>query len=167
MIRSFNGKTPRIAASAFISETAYVVGDVEIGENSSVWPGAVVRSDKGKIVIGRNTNIQDNSVVHDNVTIGDNVHVGHGAIINCRKLGNNILVGMNAVLLHRAEIGNFCIIGAGCVVTEDMKVPDQSFVVGIPAYIKGEASPEQISRWTQAGPEGYAVLAQEYKEQGL
>jgi carbonic anhydrase/acetyltransferase-like protein (isoleucine patch superfamily) len=167
MIRSFNGKTPRIAESAFVSEAAYVVGDVEIGENSSVWPGTVIRGESGTIRIGKNTNIQDNSVVHGGTTIGDNVHVGHGAIINCRRIGNNVLIGMNATLLHEAEIGNLCIIAAACLVSQGMKVPDRSFVAGVPAEIRGEASPQQLSRWAEAGPQGYAELARQYKEQGL
>jgi carbonic anhydrase/acetyltransferase-like protein (isoleucine patch superfamily) len=167
MIRSFNGKTPRIADSAFVSEAAYVVGDVEIGENSSIWPGTVIRGDSGIIKIGKNTNIQDNSVVHGGTTIGDNVHVGHGAIINCRSIGNNVLIGMNATLLHEAEIGSQCIIGAACLVTQGMKVPNRSFVTGVPAEVRGEASAQHLSRWAEAGPRGYAELARQYKEQGL
>ncbi len=167
MIRSFNGKTPKIAESAFISEAAYVVGDVEIGENSSVWPCTVIRGDSGSIRIGKNTNIQDNSVVHGDVTIGDNVHVGHGAIINCHRIGNNVLIGMNATILHDAEIGNLCIIGASCLVSQGMKVPDRSFVVGVPAEIKGEASSQHLYRWAEAGPQGYAERAKQYKDQGL
>ena len=139
MIRSFNGRTPKIAESVFISEAAYVVGEVELGENSSVWPGAVIRGDSGNIRIGKNTNIQDNSVVHGSVTIGDNVHVGHGAIINCHRIGNNVLIGMNAAILHDVEIGNLCIISAGCLVSQGMKVPNKSFVAGVPAETKGEA----------------------------
>jgi carbonic anhydrase/acetyltransferase-like protein (isoleucine patch superfamily) len=167
MIRSFNGKTPKIAESAFVSEAAYVIGDVEIGENSSVWPGAVIRGDRTSIRIGRNTNIQDNAVVHGAVTIGENVHVGHGAIINCRSIANNVLIGMNATLLHYAEIGSFCIIGAGCLVSQGMKIPDNSFVAGVPGEIKGAVSPEQLLRWTQEAPEDYAKLADQYKGQGL
>ncbi len=167
MIRSFGGKTPSIADSAFVSEAAYVVGDVEIGENSSVWPGTVIRGDGGKIRIGKNTNIQDNSVVHGSVTIGDNVHVGHGAVINCRRIGNNVLIGMNATILHGAEIGDLCIIGAGCLVNQGMKIPDRSFVVGVPGVIKGEASTETLHRWAEAAPERYAELARQYKELGL
>ncbi len=170
MIRSFNGKTPKIAESAFISEAAYVIGDVEIGENASVWPGAVIRSDHSPIRIGKNTHIEDNCVVHagaNGVNIGDNVIVGHGAIINCRRIGNNVLIGMNATLLHDAEIGSCCIIGANCLVSQGMKIPDNSFVVGVPAEIRGQVSPQQLLRWTQEGPENYAKLANEYKEQGL
>jgi len=167
MIRSFNGKTPKIADSAFVSEAAYVVGDVEIGENSSVWPGTVIRSDGGKIIIGRNTNIQDNSVVHGSVTIGDNVQVGHSVVINCRRVGNNVLIGINATLLHNAEIGDQCIVGAGCLVNQGMKVPNRSFVVGVPGVIKGEVPAETLHKWAEAAPEKYGELAGQYKKQGL
>ena len=167
MIRSFSNNTPSVAESAFISETAYIVGNVEIGENSSVWPGAVIRGDSGSIRIGKNTNIQDNCVVHGSVTIGDNVHVGHGAIINCRRIGNNVLIGMNATILHDAEIGNLCIISAGCLVSQGMKVPDKSFVAGVPAEIKEEASSQHLYRWAEAAPQAYAELAKQYKDQGL
>jgi len=167
MIRSYDGKTPSIAESAFISEAAYVVGNVEIGENSSVWPCTVIRGDSGTIKIGNNTNIQDNSVVHGNVTIGDNVHVGHGAVINCRRIGNNVLIGMNATILHNVEIGDQCIIGAGCLVSQGMKVPDKSFVTGVPAEIKGEAPSQHLHRWAEAAPQEYAERAKRYKDQGL
>jgi len=176
MIKSFNGKTPEIAKSAFVSEAAYVIGEVEIGENSSVWPGAVIRADFGSIRIGSNTAVEDNCVIHsgtpstpshrEDVTIGDNVHIGHGAVINCHKIGNNVLIGMNATILHDAEIGNFCIIGAGCLVSQGMKIPDKSFVAGAPGKIKGEASAEQLW-WVKEGPQGYGELARQYKEQGL
>jgi len=158
---------PKIAESVFISEAAYVVGEVELGENSSVWPGAVIRGDSGNIRIGKNTNIQDNAVIHGDVTIGDNVHIGHGAVINCRSIGNNVLIGMNATILHDAEVGNFCVIAAGCLVSQGMKVPDNSFVAGVPAKIQGEISPEQMRRWLQQAPEKYVGLAKQYKEQGL
>jgi carbonic anhydrase/acetyltransferase-like protein (isoleucine patch superfamily) len=146
MIRSFNGKTPRIHESAFISETAYIIGDVEIGENSSVWPGAVVRGDLGKITIGNNTVIEDNCIIHSgrpafppniDVTFGDNVIMGHGAVSNACRVGNNVIIGMNSTLLHDVEIDDYAIIAAGCVVKEKMKIPEKSFVVGVPAAIKG------------------------------
>jgi carbonic anhydrase/acetyltransferase-like protein (isoleucine patch superfamily) len=174
MIKSFNGKIPKIDKSAFVSEAAYVVGDVEIDENSSVWPGAVIRGDFGKIKIGRNTAVEDNCVIHSgspaspirDVTLGDEVHIGHGAVINCRRIGNNVLIGMNATILHDAEIGDFCIIGAGCLVGQGMKIPDRSFVVGVPGKIKGEVSPRQLF-WIQQAPQIYIKLAKQYKEQGL
>ncbi|MBA7618553.1 Protein YrdA [subsurface metagenome] len=175
MIRSFNGKTPKIADSAFVSEAAYVIGDVEIGENSSVWPGAVIRGDMGKITIGKNTVIEDNCVIHSgtpvqpciaDVTIGDNVIFGHGAISNCRRIGNNVMVSMKSTILHNAEIGDYSIIAAGCVVTEKMIIPEKSFVVGVPAKIKGKISEEQLW-WSQNSPLVYKECAQQYKKEGL
>ena len=148
MIRSLNGKTPKIAESAFISEAAYIVGDVEIGDASNVWPGAVIRGDFGKISIGRNTTIEDNCVIHSgtphspigDVFIGDMVVIGHGAILNCRRIGDSVLIGMGSTILHEAEIGSRCIIGAGCLVKQGMKIPDLSFVAGVPGEIKGAPS---------------------------
>ena len=169
MIRSFKGKTPKIADSAFVSEAAYVIGDVEIGESSSVWPGAIIRADLEKIKIGEHCAIEDNCVLHSGICpliIGSNVHIGHGATINCHLIGDEVLIGMNATILHEAEIGNLCIIGANCLVTQGMKIPDKSFVSGVPGKIRGEASPQQLW-WISEGPKVYAKLAQEYKEQGL
>ncbi len=173
MIKAFNGKTPKIAKSALVSEAACIVGDVEIGENSSVWPGAVIRGDFGKITIGRNTALEDNCVIHagsphpdmEDMTIGDEVHIGHGAVVNGHKIGNNVLIGMNATILHDAEIGNYCIIGASCLVSEGMKIPDNSFVVGVPAKIKGKVSPDQ-SFWVEDASKSYAEIVKLYKEQG-
>ena len=169
MIRSFNGKTPKIAASAFISEAAYVIGDVEIGENCSVWPGAVIRGDLGKITIGNNSVIEDNCVIHvgtpaipptDHSTIGENVIIGHGAVSNAHSIGNNVLISMNSTILHDAEIGEYSIIAAGCVVKEKMKIPERSFVVGVPAAIKGKISEQQLW-WSQNSPKIYYELAQQ------
>ena len=171
MIRSFNGKTPKISDSAFISEAAYVVGDVEIGDNSSVWPGAVIRGDTGRVIIGKYTAVEDNVVIHSGMrpetdtTIGDMVHIGHGAILNCRKIGDNVLIGMNATVLHNVEIGNKCIIAAGCLVNEGMKVPDDSFLTGVPAVVKG-AVPRKHLKWLWDAPVFYAELGKQYKEEG-
>jgi len=174
VIRSFNGKTPKIAESAFVSEAAYIVGDVEIGENASVWPGAVIRGDFGSIKIGQNTIIEDTCVIHSgspsgpmaDVTIGDNVQMGHGAVSNGRRIGNNVLIGMNTTILHDAEIGDFCVIGAGTVVSQGMIIPDRSFVVGVPAEIKGRVNRQQLW-WVEEGSPLYHELAKQYKEQGL
>ena len=174
MIRSLGGKTPKIAESAFVSEAAYVVGDVEIGEESSVWPGAVIRGDFGKITIGRNTAVEDNCVIHSgtpaapvgDVFIGDRVIIGHGAVLNCRKIGENVLVGMNATILHEAEIGNNCVIGACCLVGQGMKIPDHSFVIGVPGKIKGRPTPEH-QWWTMEGYKEYIELVRQYKKEGL
>ena len=172
MIRSFNDKTPRIAESAFISEAAYIVGDVEIGEYSSVWPGAVIRGDTGRVVIGEYTAIEDNCVVHSgepgkgDTFIGDMVNIGHGAVVHGRKIGNNVLVGINAVILHDSEIGDYCLIGAGCVVNDGMIVPDNSFVVGVPGKIKGKV-PDKQMHWLRDVPREYAEFGRQYKEEEL
>lgn len=172
MIRSFNGKTPKIAASAFISEAAYIVGDVEIGEHSSVWPGAVIRGDTGKVVIGKYTAIEDYCVIHSGIPgnadtfIGDYCNIAHGAVVHCKKIGNNVMIGINAVILHDAEIGNFCLIGAACLVSQDMKIPDNSFVVGVPGKIKGKVTEGQMF-WLDRVPLEYAELGKQYKAEGL
>ena len=173
MIRSFNGKTPRIAGSAFISKTAYIIGDVEIGENCVVMPGAVIRADLGKITIGDNTIVEDNCVIHsgsldgfEDIVIGENVVIGHGAVNHARKIGDNVLIGINATILHDAEIGDFCIIAAGALVGQGAKVPDRSFVAGVPGKVKKEVSQEQLL-WTQLGSIAYIELAKQYKKEGL
>ena len=176
MIRSLGDKTPKIAKSAFVSEAAYVIGEVEIGQNSSVWPGAVIRADFGSIRIGQNTAIEDNCVLHagtqnepgyrEKMTIGDNVHIGHGAVVNCRKIGNNVLIGMNATILHDVEIGNNCIVAAGCLVKSGMKIPDGSLVAGVPGKVMGQASEEQLW-WVKEAPKIYVEMTKKYKELGL
>jgi len=169
MIRSFAGKTPQIAGSAFVSEASYIVGDVEIGEDSSVWPGAVIRADLASIQIGKNTHIEDNVVLHSGLTsllIGDNVIIGHSAMVHAQEIGNNVMIGANATVLHNVVIGDLCIIAGGAVVTEGMKVPSRSFVAGVPAEVIGEATPKQLA-WVEKGPPAYTDLARKYREQGL
>jgi carbonic anhydrase/acetyltransferase-like protein (isoleucine patch superfamily) len=166
VIRSFNGKTPRIHPTAFISEACYIVGDVEIGENSSVWPGAVIRADFGKITIGNNSVIQDTCVVHtdDYLDIGDNVLVTHGAVIHGHKVGNNVLMGINAVILESAEIGDYCLIGAGAVVRAESKIPNESLVIGVPGQVR-PLSPENRKR-LETPTAGYVRNAQAHKQAG-
>ena len=168
MIREFNGKNPQIASSAFVSETAYIAGDVEIGENASIWPGAVIRGDIAKITIGKNTSIEDNCVVHSatDIIIGDNTIVGHGAVLHCKKIGNNVLIGNNATVLDNVEIGDYCVIAAGSVVAPETKFPAESLAVGVPAKVKGKLSQKQKDYITM-GSAFNIKLAQEYKKQGL
>ena len=169
MIRSFEDKMPNVAESAFISEAAYVVGNVQIGENSSVWPGVVIRADRGSIKIGKNTHIEDNAVLHSglaNVEIGDKVIIGHGAVVHANRIRNNVLIGANSTILHNVEIGEFSIIAGGTVVIESMIIPKRSFVAGVPGEIKGLVSAKQLA-WVEKGPLSYAELAARYREQGL
>ncbi len=168
MIRIFGGKAPRIGEPAFISEAAYVVGNVEIGGHSSVWPGAVIRGDYAPVTIGKYVHLEDNCVVHCGtpLVMGDYIIVGHGAVVHCGKIGNNVLIGSGATVLDRAVIGDSCIIGAGCLVTPDTIIPPRSFVVGTPATIRGEVTDEQIHRLKE-DIEGYWAAALKYKEEGL
>jgi carbonic anhydrase/acetyltransferase-like protein (isoleucine patch superfamily) len=177
MIRSFRGQTPQIAASAFISEAAYVVGNISIGENVGVFPGAVLRGDFGCISIGDNCIIEDNCVIHSgsglvpggdggDIRLGRNVQVGHGAVINCKSIGDNVLIGMNATVLHEAVIGEGAVIGAACLVTQGMQVPAKTLVLGVPGRIKGTVTQDH-SWWTAHGADYYRPLVSEYKAEGL
>lgn len=173
MIQSFNGKDPVIAGSVYVSESSHIIGDVEIGENCSIWPGAVIRGDFGKITIGRCCAIEDNCVLHSgspdsadsicDLIIGDSVQIGHGAVLNCRSVGSHVLIGINSTILHDVEIGDFCIIGAAAMVGQRMKIPEKSFVAGIPAKIKGEISDKQMW-WIEQAPMQYLKLAERYKQ---
>ncbi len=135
MLYSFDGKKPVIAKKAFIAETACIIGDVSIGDGSSVWFNSVIRGDRAKISIGKGSNIQDNAVIHsdeNNVKIGDGVTIGHGSVVHCSLIKNNALIGMNATILHGAEIGEYAIVGAGALVPQGHKIPARSVVLGVP-----------------------------------
>ncbi len=167
MIRSIDGKTPKIHPTAFVSEAAYIVGDVEIGEGTNVWPGAVIRGDYGRIIIGKDCSIQDNCVVHadDFLEFGDNVLMTHGAVVHGGRVGNNVLIGINAVLLEEAQVGNYCIIGAGAVVRGGARVPDNSLVVGVPGQVK-PLTDEQAKRLKDPTA-NYRLNARRFIEAGL
>ncbi len=139
VILTINGKKPRIHPSCFIAETAVIIGDVEIGEESSVWFNAVLRGDNNKIKIGKKVNIQDNCVLHvdplQEMVIGDSVTLGHGVIFHGYKTGNNVLIGMNSTILEEVEIGSWSIVAAGSVVKAKTKIPGGVVVAGVPAKI--------------------------------
>ena len=165
MLESFDGREPKIAESAYVHPSACIRGDVEIGEHSIIWPGASITGDWGAVRIGKCAIIEDNSVIHvatnedfeQNLRglfeIGDYVTVGHGAVLHGKRIGNHVLIGMNATVLQHVEIGNECVIAAGAVLTERMKIPDRSFVAGVPAEIKGEIRQSQ-AYWVGQGYEG-------------
>jgi len=141
MLRPYRGTRPRVAPSAFIDESAQVIGDVEIGEESSVWMCAVLRGDVHSIKVGRRSNIQDGAVVHamtgtHPTAIGDNVTVGHAAVIHGCTIEAQCLVGIGAILLNGCHIGAGSIVAAGTLVTEGMKVPPKSLVMGSPGKVK-------------------------------
>jgi len=169
MIRELGEKRPKIAESAFVSEVAYVVGDVEVGENSSVWPGAVLRAERFQIRIGSNSNIQDNCVVHagfSNVEIGNNVTIAHGSMIHCARIGNHVFIGMHTVLNNQSEIDDFCMIGAYSMVKDHFKVPTRSLAVGIPVRIVRALNDQELER-ILSGSNFYVELAKEFKKSGL
>lgn len=169
MIRNLGKKRPKIDASVFVSENAYVVGDIKIGRNSSIWPGAVLRADRFRIQIGYNCNIQDNCVIHagiSDVMIGNNVTVGHGSIIHCARIGDHVLIGMDTTLGIFSEIGDYCIIGAHSMVKDNFKVPPRSMVVGVPARIKRTVNRKEIERIISAA-NFYVDLSRDFKKRGL
>ncbi len=147
---SFEDKTPDIDKAAFIAPSADIVGDVVLGEDSSVWFNATIRADLAPIRIGRGTNIQDNCVVHVDedtpTTIGENVTVGHNAILHGCSVGNNSLVGMGAIILNNAKIGNESVVGAGALVTENKQFPDRSLIIGSPAKALRTLRDEDVER---------------------
>ncbi len=123
--------------TAYLAPNATVVGDVELGNNVSVWYGAVIRGDSGAIRIGQGTNIQDNCVLHDPITIGEGCTIGHGALVHGCSIGNHSMVGMGAIVLSHASIGSHCVVAAGALVKEHMVIPDGHLAVGVPARIVG------------------------------
>jgi carbonic anhydrase/acetyltransferase-like protein (isoleucine patch superfamily) len=159
----FQGRSPAVPASAFVAPTALVVGDVVLGEESSVWYGAVVRGDVGSIRVGARTNIQDLCVLHvttglPGLSVGDDVTVGHRAILHGAVVRDRCLIGMGAILLDGCEIGEESLVGAGSVVREGMVIPPRSFVAGVPAVVKGPIPPDVHAR-LRASASGYVALA--------
>ena len=166
MISPHHGCMPQIPESVFVAPSADVLGEVAIGEFSSVWFQVVIRGDVNWIKIGTRTNIQDHSMLHvtrkkSPLTIGDEVTVGHRVMLHGCTLGNRILVGMGAILLDDCVIGDDCIIGAGALVTKGMIVPPRSLVVGMPAKVTRELKPEEIAFLKQSA-ENYVGDSREW-----
>ena len=154
MIRSFKGKTPIVEASAYVDLSAQVIGDVEIGAESSVWMNVVIRGDVNGIRIGRRTNIQDLTMVHVNAgthptAIGDQVTVGHSAVVHGCTIGDRVLVGMAAVLLNGVHVEPDSIIAAGALLTEGTRIPARSLVMGRPGKVKRQLTDDEVAeiRW--------------------
>jgi carbonic anhydrase/acetyltransferase-like protein (isoleucine patch superfamily) len=141
---------PRVHPTAYIDESAQVIGDVEIGEESSVWMAVVIRGDVHRIRIGRRTNIQDGTIVHvmrdtHQTTIGDDVTVGHGAVIHGCAIDDACLIGMGAIVLNGARIGAGSLVAAGTLVVEGMQVPPRSLVMGSPGKVKRPLTDEEVA----------------------
>ena len=168
-IISYKGIIPKLHPSVFVAEGARIIGDVEIGVDSSVWYNTVIRGDVHYIRIGDRTNIQDNSVVH--VThkkypciIGSNVTIGHSATIHACTIQDNSLIGMGAVVLDNATVGPYVIIGAGAVIPMNMKIPEGVLVTGIPAKVIRPLRDEE-KRFLEQSAQNYVNYVASYREQ--
>lgn len=161
----FKDLKPSIGNNVFIAPNAAVIGNAVIGDNSNIWFGAVVRSDIQQITIGKNTNVQDNVTIHtmyeEPTAIGDNVTIGHNAVIHCRSIGNNCLIGMGSVIMGFSEIGEYCIIGANTFIPQNKKIPPYSMVYGNPAKIVRSLREDEIEA-LQESADGYTELAGHY-----
>lgn len=163
-------KQPTIGNEVFIAEGAAVIGDVTLGDHSSVWFNAVLRGDINRIVVGHHSNIQDNAVLHlaDDFPclVGNYVTIGHGAIVHACTVGDECLIGMGAVVLDGAEIGDQCLIGAKALVTQGMKVPPGSLVLGAPGKVVRQLAAEEragLKHWA----EKYVANSSFYRRHGL
>ena len=154
MIRVYRGIQPRIAASAYIDPSAQVIGDVVVGERASIWPNVTARGDVNSIHIGDESNIQDNCVLHCDaglfpLEIGSRVTVGHLAMLHGCTIEDDCLIGIGAIVLNGAKIGKGSVIAAGAVVPEGAEIPPRSMVMGVPAKVKRELTPEERERFRQ------------------
>jgi phenylacetic acid degradation protein/carnitine operon protein CaiE len=167
MFYSFKGFTPVVHESSFVHPLAAVTGDVIIGENCYIGPGAALRGDWGSIVIENGCNVQENCIIHMfpgvTVLLKESTHVGHGAIIHGATIGKNCLIGMNSVIMDHVELGNECIVGALSFIKEGEKIPPRSLLVGNPAKMIKQVSDEMIA-WKTKGTELYQRLPEEMFE---
>ncbi len=161
-----DGVQPTVAESAWIADSAQVIGRVEMAADSSVWFGAVLRGDNDPIRIGVGSNIQDGSVLHTDkgkpLDIGHYVTVGHNVILHGCTIGDESLIGMGAVVLNGAKIGKHCLVGAGALVTENKEFPDGSLIVGNPAKVVRQLTDEQIAGLKRSA-EGYMANAKRFQ----
>jgi carbonic anhydrase/acetyltransferase-like protein (isoleucine patch superfamily) len=169
MIRTYQGAAPRVADSAYIDPSAQVIGDVVVGERSSVWPNVSIRGDVNHIRIGDETSIQDNSVLHvDHVTypciVGSRVTVGHAVVLHGCVVENGALIGIGAIVLNGAVIGEGAIVAAGALVPEGMRVPKDTVVMGTPAKVRRAVTAEERARFNK-NCDNYVKITAIYKEE--
>ncbi|WP_259164777.1 gamma carbonic anhydrase family protein [Comamonas sp. BIGb0152] len=161
-----DGVQPLVAESAWIADSAQVIGRVEMAADSNVWFGAILRGDNDPIRIGEGSNVQDGSVLHTDkgkpLEIGKHVTIGHNVILHGCTIGDESLIGMGAIVLNGAKIGRHCLVGAGAVVTENKEFPDGSLIVGSPAKVVRPLSPEQIEGLRRSA-QGYVANARRFK----
>lgn len=150
-VRALDGKTPRIGEKVFVADTASIIGDVEIGNDCSIWFGAVIRGDMHFISIGSRTNVQDNTVIHVTTgmhptVIAEEVTIGHAAIVHGCTVKRGALIGMGARILDGAVVGESALVGAGALVSEGMHIPPRTLAIGVPARVKRELTDEEVQR---------------------
>jgi carbonic anhydrase/acetyltransferase-like protein (isoleucine patch superfamily) len=166
-IYELDGVAPRLADSAWVADSAQVIGNVVMGEGSSVWFGAVLRGDTETITLGAGSNIQDGSVLHADLgfpmTVGANVTVGHQVMLHGCTIGDESLIGIGATVLNGAKIGRNCLVGAGSLVTEGKEFPDGSMIMGSPARLVKSLTPEQIEG-LRRGAQHYIENAERYRK---
>jgi carbonic anhydrase/acetyltransferase-like protein (isoleucine patch superfamily) len=157
---------PSIDSTAWVADSAQVIGDVHLGDHASVWFGAVLRGDNTRLHIGCRSNIQDGAIVHSDVGspvhLGDDVTVGHQAMLHGCTVGDGSLIGIQAVVLNGARIGKGCLVAAGAVVTEGKEFPDGSLIMGAPAKVARELTPEQLAGLLRSAA-SYVAKAQQFK----
>ncbi len=160
-----DGVAPQLGTGAWVADSAEVIGNVKLGENASIWFGAVLRGDNETMTIGRNSNVQDMSMLHSDpgspLTVGENVTIGHQVMLHGCTIGDNSLIGIQAVVLNNAKIGRNSIVGAGSVVTEGKEFPDNSLIFGSPAKVMRTISDEDAAR-LRHGSEHYVENAVRY-----
>jgi carbonic anhydrase/acetyltransferase-like protein (isoleucine patch superfamily) len=148
-IYELDGQAPTLADTAWIADSAQVIGQVTLEEDVSIWFGTIIRGDAERIRIGRGSNVQDASVLHADpgvpLTLGENVSIGHQVMLHGCTVGDGSLIGIGAVVLNNAKIGKHCLVGAGALVTEGKEFPDGSMILGSPAKVVRELTPEQIA----------------------
>jgi carbonic anhydrase/acetyltransferase-like protein (isoleucine patch superfamily) len=166
-IYELDGISPRIAETAWVADSAQVMGNVELAEDASVWFGTVIRGDTEIIRIGRRSNIQDASVLHADfgkpLTIGEDVTIGHMVMLHGCTIGDGSLIGIGAVVLNGARIGKGCLVGAGSLVTEGKEFPDGSMIMGSPAKVVRELGAEQIEGLRRSA-QGYVGNARRFRD---
>ena len=158
--------SPRVAESAWVADSAQVIGNVELHEDSSIWFGAVLRGDTECLTIGRGSNVQDGTVIHADpgfpTTLGEHVTVGHQVMLHGCTVGDGSLIGIQAVLLNGAKIGKHCLVGAGALVTEGKEFPDGSLIIGVPAQVARALRPQEIEGLKRSATH-YVENARRYK----
>jgi carbonic anhydrase/acetyltransferase-like protein (isoleucine patch superfamily) len=168
--RVFAGVAPTISPGAYVAPGAVLIGDVTVGDESSIWYNVVLRADQELIVVGRCTNVQDNCVVHGDpgqpAVIGDHVTIGHSAVIHGATVEDDVLIGINATILNGAVVGRGSIVGAGAVVTEGTTIPPGSLVLGVPGRVVRSLKPEEVEEIHQHAVE-YCELARQHKRSPL